>query len=43
VVLDCQTSLAAVAELASPVLGFKRGRETFSRPGAAINWPNGRR
>jgi cytosine/creatinine deaminase len=40
VVLDCTTSLAAVAELASPVLGFKRGRETFSRPGAVINWLN---
>ena len=41
VVLDCQSSLAAVAELASPILGFKRGRETFCRPGATINWPNG--
>ena len=41
VVLDCATSLAAVAELASPLAGFKRGRETFSRPGAAINWPKG--
>jgi len=39
VVLDCHSSLAAVAELASPLLGFKRGRETFSRPGATINWP----
>ena len=39
VVLDCVTSLAAVAELASPVLGFKRGRETFARPGAVINRP----
>jgi cytosine/creatinine deaminase len=40
VVLDCTTSLAAVAELASPVLGFKRGRETFARPGAVINRPD---
>jgi len=40
VVLDCTTSLAAVAELASPVLGLKRGRETFARPGAVINRPD---
>jgi cytosine/creatinine deaminase len=43
VVLDCQSSLSAVAELASPLLGFKRGRETFSRPHAVINWPNEQR
>ncbi|MBV8746276.1 MAG: amidohydrolase family protein [Xanthobacteraceae bacterium] len=39
VVLDCTTAVAAVAELGSPMLGFKRGRLTFERPVAAINWP----
>jgi len=39
VVLDCASAGAAVAELASPILGFKRGRMTFERPGAVINWP----
>jgi cytosine/creatinine deaminase len=39
VVLDCASAAAAVAELASPMLGFKRGRMTFERPAAVINWP----
>jgi cytosine deaminase len=39
VVLDCTNEAAAIAELASPVLGFKRGRMTFERPAATINWP----
>ncbi len=39
VVLDCTTALAAVAELASPLLGYKRGRPIFSRPGAVIHEP----
>jgi cytosine deaminase len=39
VVLDCATSLAAIAELAAPLMGFKRGRKTFSRPGAVIHAP----
>jgi cytosine/creatinine deaminase len=39
VVLDCTNEAAAVAELASPMLGFKRGRLTFERPAATINWP----
>jgi cytosine/creatinine deaminase len=42
VVLDCASAAAAVAELASPLIGFKRGRMTFERPGAVINWPKGR-
>ena len=42
VVLDCSNAAAAVAELASPLLGFKRGRLTFERPAATINWPNAR-
>jgi cytosine/creatinine deaminase len=39
VVLDCASAAAAVAELASPMLGLKRGRLTFERPAAVINWP----
>ncbi len=39
VVLDCASATMAVAELAAPLSGFKRGRKTFSRPGAAIHWP----
>jgi cytosine/creatinine deaminase len=39
VVLDCSNEAAAIAELASPLLGFKRGRMTFERPAVAINWP----
>lgn len=42
VVLDCASATAAVAELAAPVLAFKRGRLTFERPAAAINWPTDR-
>jgi cytosine/creatinine deaminase len=41
VVLDCTSESAAVAELASPLLGFKHGRLTFERPAAAINRPKG--
>lgn len=39
VVLDCASAAAAVAELASPLMGFKRGRVTFERPAAVINQP----
>ncbi len=39
VVLDCTDEAAAVAELASPLIGFKRGRMTFERPAPTINWP----
>jgi cytosine deaminase len=39
VVLDCLNSAAAVAELAQPLLSMKRGRISFSRPAAVINWP----
>jgi cytosine deaminase len=38
VVLDCLNSAAAVAELAPPLLSMKRGRISFSRPAAVINW-----
>jgi cytosine deaminase len=39
VVLDCQSPSAAVAELAQPLLAMKRGRISFSRPAAIVNWP----
>jgi len=39
VVLDCMDSASAVAELAQPLLAMKRGRTSFSRPKATINWP----
>jgi cytosine deaminase len=39
VVLDCMDSASAVAELAQPLLAMKRGRMSFSRPKATINWP----
>ena len=39
VVLDCYDRLSAVAELAQPLLGFKRGRLTFKREPAVVNRP----
>ena len=36
VVLDCASAEAAVAELAPPLYGFKRGRMTFSRQPAQL-------
>jgi cytosine deaminase len=39
VVLDCQDRAAAVAELAEPLAGFKRGRRTFTRSPAVIHRP----
>jgi cytosine deaminase len=39
VVLDCTDPASAVAELAQPLLAMKRGRMSFSRPSASINWP----
>ena len=41
VVLDCESRVAAVTELVSPIMGFKRGRRTFSRPPAVLNSPDG--
>jgi cytosine/creatinine deaminase len=38
-VLPCDTSSAAVAEIAQPVAGFKRGRRSFTRPPALLNAP----
>ena len=39
VVLDCTTPEQAVAELAVPLLAFKRGRRTFTRNPAQIHRP----
>ena len=39
VVLDCFDRATAIAELALPVLGFKRGRLTFNREPAKLNRP----
>jgi cytosine deaminase len=39
VVLDCTTPEQALAELASPLCGFKRGRKTFTRAPAELHRP----
>lgn len=39
VVLDSGSPAMAVAELSQPVMGFKRGRQTFSRPLPVLHWP----
>jgi cytosine/creatinine deaminase len=39
VVLDCADAKAAVAELATPLYGFKRGRQTFTRQPAVLHRP----
>jgi len=39
VVLDCQDLSSAIAELAQPLFGFKRGRLTFSHAAPEINRP----
>ncbi len=39
VVLDCDSRAAAVTEIVSPIMGFKAGRRTFSRPPAALEPP----
>jgi cytosine/creatinine deaminase len=40
VVLDATEPEAAVAELAAPLYGFKRGRRTFTRVAATLHRPN---
>jgi cytosine deaminase len=40
VVLDCQTPEQAVAELAVPLMGFKRGRLTFTREPVKLHRPS---
>jgi cytosine deaminase len=37
VVLDCADAASAIAELAPPILGFKRGRRSFSRSAPVLN------
>jgi cytosine/creatinine deaminase len=37
VVLDCATPATAVAEIAQPLVGFKAGRRTFTRPPALLH------
>jgi cytosine deaminase len=39
VVLDCQSRSSALAELAQPLFGFKRGRRTFTRPHPMLHRP----
>jgi len=39
VVLDCATPEAAIAELAQPLYGFKRGRRVFTRTPAELHRP----
>lgn len=39
VVLDCTSRAQAVAELAQPLLGFKRGRQSFARPAPELFKP----
>jgi cytosine deaminase len=41
VALDCADPVSAVAELAQPVLGMKRGRVSFWNSPAEINRPDG--
>jgi cytosine deaminase len=40
VVLDCRDRATAVAEVAAPLFGLKRGRRSFDRPAAALYPPN---
>jgi cytosine/creatinine deaminase len=39
IALPCRSPAAAVAELAQPLAGWKRGRKSFVRPLAALNAP----
>jgi len=39
VVLDCTDAASAIAELAPPILGIKRGRRSFSRSAPVLNRP----
>jgi cytosine/creatinine deaminase len=42
IVLDCEDATAAVAELAQPLMGFKRGYRSFTRSPAVIHPPDAR-
>ena len=39
VVLDCRDPMMAVAELATPLCGYKRGRQSFSRSAPLLHPP----
>jgi cytosine/creatinine deaminase len=39
IVLDCRDAAQGIAELTQPLLGFKRGRRSFTRPTPALNVP----
>jgi cytosine deaminase len=39
VVLDCESGMQAVCELAQPLFGLKRGRRTFDRPLPILHHP----
>ena len=39
VLLDCQEPAMATAEIAPPLMGFKNGRKTFTRPAAILHRP----
>lgn len=43
VILGAATPADALAEIAEPVMGFKRGRLSFERPPAQLNLPAERR
>ncbi|KQU50941.1 amidohydrolase [Bosea sp. Leaf344] len=40
IVLDAETAETALAALAEPVMGFKNGRRSFSRPAATLHRPD---
>jgi cytosine deaminase len=40
VMLDCTSADGAIAELAQPLMGMKRGRISFSRAAPVIHWPD---
>ena len=40
VVLDCPDPETAIAELATSLYGFKRGRQTFTRERAVLHRPH---
>ena len=39
IALDCESRAAAVSEVAYPIMGFKAGQRTFTRPPATIELP----
>ena len=39
VVFDCESRHSAVAEIAAPLMAFKRGRRTFTREAAVLHRP----